>query len=480
MKLDFSNHASMYFTNIFVSPIIIHRCIRLRGGVGPREVSDKEQNKIPYLSERQFRWNGQPQVDAQYTVIIPLNLGLGSISDKGWTLLDTARQKDAGGVFGNPSRAVALITNPQLVEESKARNRRLFCSILTYIDDKSHTYRMYVRLFNTNGIDVYNHIIATCNIPIPPKLLYERERYFKQMSMESLKMFINAQAIFKWVDIVMEVGNMVGANAIKQKDQFVDGLPDRIFKSEKTAMRQDRRFVIPATYGGMIGFPPSMAAVPHPFAGQPDIKLLALAYYAQWLDAVKGIDDRAVRFMAREALLEVYQSTHEQDQGIFEESTSTHDTDLAHMVDSSEITWSNTCVVCGGHGHTARCKYNGGMLECPTLVLRTKPEDLIPGRKTDKKPTGDNDKYKKKAAKQAHLIKQLTEKNAALEAQIESMHGSSDGSGSDMSGSTTNDDNLDAIDEDSDVSSDGSTVKDFADQAKDGKKKMFRKPYKPK
>jgi hypothetical protein len=438
--------------------------LRIRGA-GPNDSDTNEAHKIPYLSSKNFVMDGLPHIDAQQTIIQPLNMGLGTVLQKGWSLLETAQQIDAGGVLHIPNRAAMLIANPDTVKESKSRNQRLFCTIMNYIKNDSYWYLLFMTTFQYDGIAVYNYILLNVTIQTPPKVLQEREHYFKEMTMEKLNMFTNGQSIFRWLFIVMAYAERIGVDATRQKEKFIDGLPDKIFKTEKTAMRQDRRFIYPATYAGLPGFPPRMAATPHPYSGQPNVYDLAVAYYSQWLDAVQGIDSKMIKYVVREVT------------EIEENDMSTMDT--VNMISCNDITWDNTCVVCKGRGHTARClDATNKIIECPTITLGTKPKDLVEKEKksnvTDKK-----NKYKAKAVSQAKQIRKLESQLKAMSAQLESESETPADDGE----SSIADRDLESIDESSDTdsdSSDGSAIDNFAEQVqgsfkRDNKKKLFGK-----
>ena len=167
--------------------------LRIRGA-GPNDSDTNEPHKIPYLSSKNFVMDGLPHIDAQQTIIQPLNMGLGTVLQKGWSLLETAQQIDAGGVLHIPNRAAMLIANPDTVKESKSRNQRLFCTIMNYIKNDSYWYLLFMTTFQYDGIAVYNYILLNVTIQTPPKVLQEREHYFKEMTMEKLNILSTSPA----------------------------------------------------------------------------------------------------------------------------------------------------------------------------------------------------------------------------------------------------------------------------------------------
>ena len=142
--------------------------MRLRGGM---ETFDKQSNDIPSLTKAKFLWDGQPKIRFQETIMYPLNAGLGAVTLKNDSLLSTARQQDAGGVMGNPARAVAPAN---ILAENRARIHKLFHSILNYISPNCRIYKLFMRDFGQDGIDVYRFIQVYGPIPTPPRALNAR------------------------------------------------------------------------------------------------------------------------------------------------------------------------------------------------------------------------------------------------------------------------------------------------------------------
>ena len=130
------------------------KSLRLRGaGDTP---NDGEASKCAKLSAMGFMWNGLPSTTLMEDIIYPLQMGLGSIVDRGSSLLEAIKQVDQGGVLANPSRAVCLASGNtkliQNVEDSYSRDRRAFCVIMNYTDSKSSNYKVFMTEFNSSGM----------------------------------------------------------------------------------------------------------------------------------------------------------------------------------------------------------------------------------------------------------------------------------------------------------------------------------------
>ena len=78
-------------------------------------------------------WSGIPHHDFQHVWFAILMVGLGSIFQDGWALLQVARDEDLGGP-AHPG-------TPDQNDASNNRNTRLFHLILNYIDLKCDLYR---------------------------------------------------------------------------------------------------------------------------------------------------------------------------------------------------------------------------------------------------------------------------------------------------------------------------------------------------
>ena len=117
-------------------------------------------------------WDGQPSPTLMEDIIYPLRMGLGSIQDRGSSLLETIDRIDRGGVLANPSRAVCLASGNQTlidhVEDSRSRNRRAFCVIINYTDSTCWHYEFFMKELNNSGIDVMEYMLANMVLPLSP------------------------------------------------------------------------------------------------------------------------------------------------------------------------------------------------------------------------------------------------------------------------------------------------------------------------
>ena len=99
-------------------------------------------------------WTGVPRRDFRRIWFASLIVALGAIFQDGWTLLQTARDQDAGGP-GNPAAGANAATTTR---QSENRNHRLFMSILKYIDKTSSVYKLATENFNHDGRGLFNFL----------------------------------------------------------------------------------------------------------------------------------------------------------------------------------------------------------------------------------------------------------------------------------------------------------------------------------
>ena len=268
---------------IFVFVKVSQSTLRIRGGGD----TDDKYNVVPSLTDMRFMWDGLPCIDFRERIMYPLENGLGAVYVKGsnqtgGTLLQTVRRIDAGGVLGNPARLVA----PQaVIDDSNARNVKAFHTILNYISRSSETYMMLVREYaiESSGIAVYELLPAIGTITTPPKVVKMRSDAWSRMSMDILRIPYNEKGYFRWVDAVELAGRKLNKTPTDIKEKFIDGLPS-FFDSVKVQMRHDNSHLYPNTYGNLPGSANHpQAANAHPFALQPFMKLMAIAYFSDWM-----------------------------------------------------------------------------------------------------------------------------------------------------------------------------------------------------
>ena len=163
-------------------------------------------------------------------IIYPLHMGLGSIIDRGSSLLEAIKQVDQGGVLATPSRAVCLASGNtkliQHVEESKSRDRRAFCVIMNYTDSKSSNYKFFMTEFNSSGIDLNEFIVANYVLAYPQDQITAKEAYFNNMTMTKCSVPYTEDGWYIWLGKLVDAGKIIGKGADAIAMRFADGLPE--------------------------------------------------------------------------------------------------------------------------------------------------------------------------------------------------------------------------------------------------------------
>ena len=137
--------------------------------------------------------------------------------------------------------------------ENQARIHKLFHCILNYIVPNCRVYKMFMRDFGQNGIDVYRFIMVYGNIPTPPRALRTNEDAWSRMTMDTLNLSYTLYNYILWAEIILEQGRLLTKTGVQMKEKFLSGLPS-FFNAEKAQMRHDNLHVYPATYGGIPEF----------------------------------------------------------------------------------------------------------------------------------------------------------------------------------------------------------------------------------
>ena len=475
VKLELWNEIKVYLVNV-VHTINPFKTLRLRGS-GNDFNNDKTHNEIPYLSKIGFLWNGLPMIDFQEFVMNPLNNGLGSISMKDATLLATVQRSDPGGVFGNPTRAAAL---PDTVKESDARNVKAASCILNYINPKSEIYFVYSNMFSGDGIAIYNHMKAYGKLTIPDTITAEREDIWNNMTLDKLKLQYSHTGYWKWIEAVMTVARKLSKDGHQQKTKFHAGLPT-FFNVEKTHLAQiTGKYLFPARYGLLPGFAgTSVAATPHPLAGQPDIMAYGRAYFALWVQRSSNLPGRTPRGLVRsvEALM-IGETIVDDVEACADEPI------LEANLAASDITPKTKCTACGGDQHAAsQILPDGEKLFCAKVTLdrARKNGELTPNHNN----ADSAEKYKRKARAYAKkvetLVSELESAHRIIDTQKRNNYRRRDSSDRDAhsaeSGVESDDSFMDSDafttnDDDDDASSNASAhVQDFADAVQQQKKR---------
>ena len=434
--------------------------IRICGGTTENPNTDEKTNEIPYLRDSRFFWSGLPCIDFMELIMFPLENGLASMSVKGYSLLDAVNRTDAGGVLGNPARVVAP---PDIVAESEHRNKKAFACTMNYIKRGSFFYKMAMRHFNHDGIQVIRAIRNFGVIPTPPRILKSREDTWQRMSMEVLRIPYDQAGFFVWCDVVYENGRKLAKNGDQQLDKFISGLP-MWFSAEKAQMRHDTSadLMHPATWGDLYPGMPN-GALAHPLAAQPNVYFYGKKYFADWCDK-SSMAGKEPNFSVR---------------SIIDCSSIDDITDIVKAVTVEDVTPKMRCNICDGTEHPASITLpDGTKHECLKRVIQ-RYKGVIPS-------ASENDKNVKSFEKRAKFqAKQIEELQDQLEELQMVANRASDFSSNfkarkniaKQAVEEPSDEDASEAEETSDSASDSSRIQEMADAVQMTKRKPF-KPFK--
>ena len=163
-------------------------------------------------------WNGIPNHDFRHVWFAILMVGLGSIFQDGWTLLQVARDEDLGGP-AHPG-------TPDQNDASNNRNTRLFHLILNYIDLKCDLYRRVWTTFNNDGRGLYNYLWVFGHLPYTSREIICLEALWKNASISSLKIPHDFKTVFKWKSWCVTEGEKRNKTLNEIREKFLDGFSE--------------------------------------------------------------------------------------------------------------------------------------------------------------------------------------------------------------------------------------------------------------
>ena len=226
----------------------LRKSIRIRGGMNnPKD--DEKTDEIPALKNKRFFWDGLPRLDFNEAIMQPLENGLATVMIKGFSLLDGCRQRDAGGLFGNPSRMVA---QQHIIDESISRSKKAFASIMNYTNSQSWFYRMCMREYREDGITVLAIMPRYGRVTIPQVISDSRNDFFQRMSFETLRIPLDQKGWFFWAMVSQEVGRRLNKSGNEIFQKFISGWPTFMDSVRATAKTdEDNTCKWPPTWGGL-------------------------------------------------------------------------------------------------------------------------------------------------------------------------------------------------------------------------------------
>ena len=250
--------------------------------VAPRDSAPNRDDNYHVL-QGMSEWNGVPRRDFRRVWFAALVVALGAIFQDGWTLLQTARDEDAGGP-GNPGIGANAATAQR---QSQNRNHRLFMSILKYIDKLSSVYKMATNHFNHDGRGLFNYLWTFGHKPYTLKQNQKRENVWKDASIMALRIPIDEDTPQVWKEWCVEHGTRLNKTLADIRTKYLEGFPDNfdvVIMPERASLANAGmgNYVLPNVYPAH--FPAHLAGNAHPQAGEPDLDTLATYLSTVWID----------------------------------------------------------------------------------------------------------------------------------------------------------------------------------------------------
>lgn len=360
----------------------------------PKQTFD--ENFLPGVS----KWNGIPFHTFRTIWWIGLTVALGSITQDGWTLLQTANNQDQGSP-GNPG-------TPAQTVQSQNRNQRLFACILNYIEANSMVYRYVSANFANNGRGLFAYLYVFGHLPYAPDVVERLRNEWEDATMFKAGIRYTADAVFRWAEYLHDLAQKINKTNRDLRNKYLDGFPDSfdVVVVPERLQPGAGSYTFPAVHPA---HHPD-AGNPHPYAGQPDIQAMAFGFYPEWSRMISRGKIKAVpRGMAH---LVSKDTEHDG----FEESSieggqaDDVSTELAQPITRSQISAKMVCLYCGGLGHPSRLE---GIGECfsKTLKIEVPKADLLKMvyphgvKRPEYKQSQSKNSYNHKAGPSGHAVK---------------------------------------------------------------------------
>ena len=316
-------------------------------------------NAQEYLLPGLQKWDGIPFHTFRLVWWIALCAALGNIGQDGWTLLQTARDQDAGGptVGGTPTQRT----------QSANRNQRLFGAMLNYIDPNAWVYRYAQRNFANNGRGLFNYLWVYGHLPYTSDERTVLENEWTDATMSSANIRYTPDAVFKWAEYIDTLADKLNKSERDKRVKYLAGFPSSfdVMIVPERARGAVGSYTHPANYPA---HHPN-AGTPHALAGQPDIHATALGFYSEWARMIRTGSIRSVpRGMANRV--------DEDDDEPPDEHACNDPASCEHVRMARErVTMHTICLICGGAGHAG---YVDGLGQCLSARLnhRIPPDDL--------------------------------------------------------------------------------------------------------
>ena len=219
-------------------------------------------------------WDGLPMKHFVKNWFTPFIMALGSVVMDGHSLRDTWNAVDPGANgAGTAAQQAHTLT----------RNRRIFSTLINYIDPTSAVRDYLISDFNDDGILALTYIRQddVGNLPLSPDEAHQMQMDWDAMNMENTGITISDNCILKWGNSVQQKGSLFPTAKTNQEmyNKFMNGLPVQLQgKVMDERESPNANFLIGANYVA----PHPLAGAAHPQAGQVDLKKVIAYFNRVW------------------------------------------------------------------------------------------------------------------------------------------------------------------------------------------------------
>jgi hypothetical protein len=353
------------------------------------------------------KWDGIPFHDFLRVWWVALCVALGSISQDGVTLLQTADGTDA-----DPGDADANAKRKYL-----SRSARVFACMSNYLKPDCRALRIARQEFPNDGPAFFKWLKVYGTLDYDEETLERMRREFDVATMAKVGIKFEPEAIYEWLEWIEEMGDKLNKSLGQRRKRFLEGFPSsfEMIVGRERMVPDPGSFTIDATY------PPHhpKSGQAHPDAGKPDLDKLVAHLEPEWTSmCIKGIIKPVPRGFVYAA------GKYDNDEPYDDDDNVVHQD--KHSMPRKVINDRYICVVCGGRGHAP--KVDG--MECLTKQLGIYvPHDEL---KSTIYPNGlkfphVKDSDNKGPSKGMHARKQLSnDKEQCHDSDSESQYSSSD------------------------------------------------------
>ena len=233
------------------------------------ELLPNTQRDYDYLPGMK-RWNGVPHYDFILIWWVALCFALGSISQDGVTLLETAEGNDP----------LKSSSDADDIRKFTARKIRVFSAIMNYIKTESYPARYGNKHMKNDGPSFFAWLKDYGKLEYDDETEKQMIREFENMTMANTGIRFTPEGIWHWLDKVELEGDKIDRSANQRRKVFLDGFPE----SFSVVITAERLTAAPGNYTHPTHYPAGhpLQGKAHPDANKADLLALVNAFEPEW------------------------------------------------------------------------------------------------------------------------------------------------------------------------------------------------------